>query len=104
MDCPEEKVQLIEKETEETGETKGTKESKEPEEKKQTKKKKKKKRCKECNCKLSLIFYTCKCKDIFCNKHLNPHSHNCQFNYVEEKKKQIEKNNPKIGSKIKESI
>jgi len=92
MDCPEEKVQLIEKE--------------EKEEKQTTKKekKKKKKRCKECNCKLSLIVYTCKCGHIFCNKHLNPHSHNCQFNYVEEKKKLIEKNNPKIGSKIKESI
>ena len=96
MDCPEEKVQLIEKEEKEEKEEKAEKEPK--------KKEKKKKRCKECNCKLSLIVYTCKCGHIFCHKHLNPHSHNCQFNYVEEKKKQIEKNNPKIGSKMKETI
>ena len=95
MDRPEEKVQLIAKEE------KAEKAEKEP---KKKEKKKKKKRCKECNCKLSLIIYTCKCGHIFCHKHLNPHSHNCQFNYVEEKKKQIEKNNPKIGSKMKETI
>ena len=104
MDCPEEKVQLIEKEEkEETKETKETKQPEQPEE--PTKKeKKKKKRCHECRSKLSLIVYTCKCNHIFCHRHLNAHSHNCQFNYGEEKKKQIKKNNPKIGSKIKESI
>ena len=76
MDCPEEKVQLI------------AKEEKEP---KKKEKKKKKKRCQECNCKLSLIVYTCKCGHIFCHKHLNPHSHNCQFNYKQNGKNMLEK-------------
>ena len=94
MDCPEEKVQLIAKEDKES------KETKQPEEPK----KKEKKRCHECRSKLSLIVYTCKCNHIFCHRHLNAHSHNCKYNYTKEIKKQIEMNNPKIGSKIKESI
>ena len=88
------------------GESKSTeielkKEKKEKKGKKEKKEKKeKKKRCYECNTRLKMISYTCKCGHIFCHKHLNPHSHNCTFDYMTEKKKQIEKNNPKLASKF----
>jgi len=62
--------------------------------------KKKKIKCNHCKCKLGMIHFTCKCGLILCQKHLNPHSHNCPFDYVKEKKEQIEKNNPKLGSKM----
>ncbi len=57
-------------------------------------------RCHFCNKKLSLIHYDCKCGYKFCHKHLNPHSHNCKFDYCKEKKELLEKNNPKIGEKF----
>ena len=63
-------------------------------------KKKKKKKCFRCNAKLNMIVYSCKCGQIFCHKHLNPHSHNCPYDYKEEKRKQIKENNPKLESKI----
>lgn len=62
--------------------------------------KKKKSRCNHCKCKLGLIIFTCKCGQILCQTHLNPHNHNCSFDYVKEKKEQIQKNNPKLGSKM----
>ena len=49
---------------------------------------------------LSLIHYDCKCGHKFCQKHLNPHSHNCKFDYCKEKKETLEKNNPKIEVKF----
>ena len=61
-------------------------------------KKKKKLRCACCNTKLGLIYFTCKCGNKYCQKHLNPHSHNCSFNNKESCKKQIEKNNPQMKS------
>ena len=62
--------------------------------------KKKKIKCNHCKCKLGMIHFTCKCGLILCQKHLNPHSHNCSFDYVKEKKEQIQKNNPKLESKM----
>ena len=62
--------------------------------------KKKKNKCACCKKKLGLIFYTCKCGNIYCQIHLNPHNHNCQFDYVKEKKDQLIKQNPKLGSKF----
>ena len=65
-------------------------------------KKVKKLRCFQCKKKLSLIYFTCQCGHVFCDSHLNRHSHNCSYNAVQEKKKEIEKNNPKIQpNKIK---
>tara|TARA_Y100001970_G_C14143233_1_gene808371 strand:- start:472 stop:732 length:261 start_codon:yes stop_codon:yes gene_type:complete len=64
------------------------------------KKKKKKQKCKECGTKLGIISYTCKCGKVFCSKHLNPHSHNCTFDYKNEKRIELEKNNPKLGVKF----
>ena len=63
-------------------------------------KKTKKLKCNFCNSKLGIISYTCKCGKVFCSKHLNPHSHNCVYDYKNEKKIQLKKNNPKIGDKF----
>ena len=76
---------------------KETKETKYPENKKN---KKKKQKCQFCNCKLGMISFTCKCGMLLCQKHLNPHSHDCKFDYVKEKKDLLEKNNPKLGEKL----
>ena len=62
--------------------------------------KKKKNKCACCKKKLGLIIFTCKCGHIYCQTHLNPHNHNCQFDYVKEKKDQLIKENPKLGSKF----
>lgn len=64
------------------------------------KKKKNKLKCNFCNSKLGIISYTCKCGKVFCSKHLNPHSHNCTYDYKNEKKLQLERNNPKMGTKF----
>lgn len=59
-----------------------------------------KQKCYECKVKLKLIVFTCKCNHIFCQKHLGAHSHNCTYDYKNEKKKQIEENNPKLESRM----
>ena len=77
------------------------KEEKEEKEIKKTKPKKiPKQKCHECGAKLKLIVFTCKCNHIFCQKHLGAHSHKCTYDYKNEKKKQIEENNPKLESKM----
>ena len=59
-----------------------------------------KQKCYHCNAKLKMIVFTCKCNHIFCQKHLGAHSHNCSYDYKNEKKKQIEENNPKLESRM----
>mgnify|MGYP001183821910 CR=1 FL=1 len=61
---------------------------------------KKKNKCQFCKKKLGMISFTCKCGKCFCQAHLNPHSHNCTFDYVNEKKCKLIKENPKLGSKL----
>ena len=61
-------------------------------------KKEKKIRCDFCNKKLGLIFFTCKCENHFCQKHLNPHSHDCSFNYKLECQEKLKENNPQMKS------
>ena len=63
-------------------------------------KKSKCERCNHCNKKLKMISFTCKCGLKYCVSHQNPHSHNCSYDYKSEKCKIIEKNNPKLGSKL----
>ena len=58
--------------------------------------KKKKLKCEECKTKLGMIYFTCKCGKIFCSKHLNPHSHNCMYDYKGARQKELSKNNPKL--------
>jgi len=70
-------------------------------EEKETKPKKiPKQKCYHCNAKLKMIVFTCKCNHIFCLRHLGAHSHNCSYDYKNEKKKQIEENNPKLESRM----
>ena len=61
---------------------------------------KKKNKCQFCKKKLGMISFTCKCGKCFCQTHLNPHSHKCTFDYVNEKKCKLIKENPKLGSKL----
>ena len=61
-------------------------------------KKPKKERCFHCNKKLKMteLNFTCKCNHKFCQLHLNPHSHQCSFDYLKERRDMINKNNPKM--------
>ena len=95
-------------EIKEVSEIKGVREVKEVKEVKEIKevdkstkpKKSKKPKCYHCNKKVGLIVLKCKCGHIFCQSHLNAHSHNCTYDYKKEKKESLEKNNPKLGSKM----
>jgi hypothetical protein len=57
-------------------------------------------RCHLCNKKLKMISFTCKCEYNFCINHHNPHTHNCLYDYKKEREKEIEKNNPKLETKL----
>ena len=61
-------------------------------------KKKLKPKCFNCKKKLKMteLSFRCKCKHYFCHQHLNPHSHKCTFDYLKERKEQIQKHNPKM--------
>lgn len=65
---------------------------------KEVKKKASKPRCFHCKKKLKMteLNFKCKCNHIFCFQHLNPHSHNCSFNYLKERQHLIEQKNPKM--------
>ena len=60
----------------------------------------KKIKCYHCKKKVGMIILNCKCGHIFCQSHLNAHSHNCTYDYKKEKKETLEKNNPKLGQKM----
>jgi len=57
-------------------------------------------RCHTCRKKLKMIHFTCKCNHRFCIIHLNPHSHDCQYDYKKEKEELIIKNNPLCHTKM----
>ena len=59
-------------------------------------------RCKCCKKKLKMteLNFKCKCSYVFCQLHLNPHSHACTYDYQNERKKMIEQSNPKMCVKI----
>jgi len=52
-------------------------------------------KCNKCK-KNILISFECKCNSIFCINHKNPELHNCTFNFKENGKNELIKNNPKI--------
>ena len=66
-------------------------------EKKETKKSKKP-RCHYCRKKLKMteLNFICKCNHTFCQLHLNPHSHECTFDYFKERQDLIKQKNPKM--------
>lgn len=62
--------------------------------------KNKKPRCKVCCKKLSLFTeFECRCKLKFCIKHRHSTQHNCTFDYKQEFKEKLTKENPKIEPK-----
>lgn len=62
-------------------------------------KKSKKKRCFKCNKKLSLVPFNCKCENFYCSKCRMPEDHECTFNWKQDYKEKLEKENPKIEAK-----
>ena len=62
--------------------------------------KKKKIRCSYCKKKCDIINFTCKCDGVFCMIHRYTHAHNCQYKEqrMEDKRKELEENNPKSKS------
>jgi hypothetical protein len=61
----------------------------------------KKNRCYECNKKLGLLPIKCRCNNIFCEKHRYAEKHMCSYNYQEQYKKElIKQNNLVISEKI----
>jgi hypothetical protein len=73
--------------------------------KKKSKSKSKSKRCCECNKKINIMFFNCKCGNIYCDKHRYSFEHNCSFDYKKEQQIILEKNNPVVkADKIKDRI
>jgi len=65
--------------------------------------KKIKKRCQHCNKRLKLLEENlCKCNKFFCPKHRLCHSHDCE--YIQNNKKKIEMENPKVEMEKVEKI
>ncbi len=63
----------------------------------------KKKRCQHCNKRLKLLEENlCKCNKIFCPKHRLCHSHDCE--YIQNNKKKISDENPKVECEKVEKI
>ncbi|XP_023333593.1 dentin sialophosphoprotein isoform X2 [Eurytemora carolleeae] len=56
----------------------------------------------KCRKKLGLTSYPCRCLKYFCSNHISSSEHECEYNYHEEAKSNIRKQNPRInGEKIK---
>tara|TARA_B100001093_G_scaffold317163_1_gene302561 strand:+ start:1344 stop:1571 length:228 start_codon:yes stop_codon:yes gene_type:complete len=68
--------------------------------------KSKSKRCsfEGCNKKLTILDVPCKCKLIFCKNHKFFTNHNCSYDYKNDYKKLLIKNNPKVVCKSIEVI
>lgn len=61
-------------------------------------------RCSKCRRK-TLLLSTCKCTKVVCISCRYPQEHECTFDYTEEGKKSIEKNNPQInGTKLENKL
>lgn len=52
--------------------------------------------CNHCNKKINLYYLKCKCNNLYCYKCINNDVHNCSYDYKNEYKKILEKNNKKI--------
>jgi len=57
---------------------------------------KEKSTCFKCKKNVNLYGITCKCKQIFCYLCLDAAKHNCNFDYINENKINLEKINKKI--------
>jgi late competence protein required for DNA uptake (superfamily II DNA/RNA helicase) len=61
--------------------------------------KKKKNRCFNCNKKLGLIPFDCRCGNLYCSKCRQAEVHNCTYDYINNGRLILEKENPKLVSK-----
>ena len=55
-------------------------------------------RCQQCNKKIGMLGIECKCKNVYCSGCRYAENHDCKFDYVNEERKILEKNNPPIKS------
>lgn len=53
----------------------------------------------DCKKKIKLVHIKCKCDKVFCDKHRLPETHKCTYDYKNEGRKILKKNNPVIINK-----
>ncbi|WRX23629.1 zinc finger protein [Theobroma cacao] len=53
-----------------------------------------KNRCESCNKKLGLMGFTCRCGKVFCQVHLYPMVHSCQYDFKKADRQILPKQNP----------
>lgn len=61
-------------------------------------------KCWDCNRKVGLVQVPCKCGYVYCPKHRHSEAHNCKFDYHQQQKSLLEKNNPQIAHKKMEKM
>ena len=50
-----------------------------------------------CNKKTGLLGFDCKCGFNFCAKHRHGDDHNCEYDFAEENREKLEKENPVVA-------
>ncbi|XP_021283488.1 putative zinc finger A20 and AN1 domain-containing stress-associated protein 8 [Herrania umbratica] len=64
-----------------------------------------KNRCESCNKKLGSMGFTCRCGKVFCQVHLYPMEHSCQYDFQKADRQILAKQNPVIkGDRLKSRI
>jgi predicted nucleic acid binding AN1-type Zn finger protein len=61
-------------------------------------------KCWSCQKKAGLLGYKCKCGYTYCKKHRLPESHTCEFDFIQEGKTILQRNNPAVVSDKIEKI
>ena len=64
----------------------------------------KKGRCAMCNKKLKLTAIQCKCNNYYCDMHRYSDCHDCKFDYKNNARNALEKNNPVVISKKLDNV
>ena len=60
--------------------------------------------CWGCKKRVGMRGYTCKCGYTYCKKHRLPESHECEFDYINEGKMMLAKDNPNLKPEKMEKI
>lgn len=50
-------------------------------------------KCKKCRKKICWTYLECRCGNFYCNKHIYPFEHECEFDHKKYNKDNIKKNN-----------
>eukprot|EP01026_Neomeris_dumetosa_P000519 TRINITY_DN10130_c0_g2_i1.p1 TRINITY_DN10130_c0_g2~~TRINITY_DN10130_c0_g2_i1.p1 ORF type:complete len:239 (-),score=36.90 TRINITY_DN10130_c0_g2_i1:735-1451(-) len=62
-------------------------------------------RCYACDKKVGIQGMQCKCGFIFCSRHRQPEDHNCDFDFKEQGRQNLARNNPQVtGSKMNHRV